>query len=469
MSIDNIAIAGTKWLWEKYGKDLVDKMALGIKQSWEKVNWTDAESKYRTRLFEQHSTAKLLGRPKPLSIAELFTDVFVLDKMTAFTYYDLNELQSRHLEREKLRLNLNRRNALEVILDEKLLYILGKPGSGKTTLLKHIALQACVGKINKTPIFISLQEWANSELELFAYIVQQFDICGFPNAELFVKSILTRGMAILLLDALDEVNQKQRNEIIREIKQFTQRYPEIHVCLTCRIAAVDIDFDQFVYLEIAEFDEIQIEKFIHRWYEDKKAIRAKMLFELAKDENTGLRELAQTPLLLALLCLVFEEIGFFPNRRVDLYKEAADALLKKWDASRGVERDSIYHDLSLISKKQLLMHIAHKYFEKGVYFISEDELIREINVYFSKLSNYNPETLDGEIVLRALESQHGFLVKRGRGIYSFLHLTFQEYFTALYMIENISSDSMANLLKKRLNDKRWDEIVLMATSLLQTK
>jgi predicted NACHT family NTPase len=115
------------------------------------------------------------------------------------------------------------------------------------------------------------------------------------------------------------------------------------------------------------------------------------------------------------------------------------------------------------------MHIAHKYFEKGVYFISEDELIREINVYFSKLSNYNPETLDGEIVLRALESQHGFLVKRGLGIYSFLHLTFQEYFTALYMIENISSDSMANLLKKRLNDKRWDEIILMATSLLQTK
>jgi predicted NACHT family NTPase len=38
--------------------------------------------------------------------------------------------------------------------------------------------------------------------------------------------------------------------------------------------------------------------------------------------------------------------------------------------------------------------------------------------------------LDSEAVLKSIEAQHGLLVERARGIYSFSHLTFQEYFTA---------------------------------------
>lgn len=466
MSIENTALAGAKWLWEKYGKEFVDKAGSDIKQKWNRVKWPDAEAKYRARLLEQHSHTKLLGHPRPIVIADIFTGVFILDQLTAFKHYDLSDLRRRPLDRKMLRLDSERRNAIEVILSGKNLYVLGKPGSGKTTLLKYIVLQACNGNIPKTPVFISLQEWASSGQELLSFIEHQFDICGFPNARPFVEELCKKGNAIVLFDALDEVRQEQQQKIIGEIKTFAHKYPDVQICVTCRIAATEYIFENFTSIEVADFSNSQIQNFIYRWYDQDEARSARLLFELAKPENQGLQELTPTPLLLALLCLVFDEIGYFPKRRVDLYKEATDALLKKWDASRGIERDAIYHKLSLNNKKKLLMQIAYKYFEKGVYFIGQDELGREIATFTQKLSADDHEMPDGEAILRAIEAQHGFLVQRGRGIYSFLHLTFQEYFTALHIVDNMSNEAMTNLFKKRLNDKRWDEIFLVATSLV---
>ncbi|MDJ0556595.1 MAG: hypothetical protein QNJ68_19580 [Microcoleaceae cyanobacterium MO_207.B10] len=57
-------------------------------------------------------------------------------------------------------------------------------------------------------------------------------------------------------------------------------------------------------------------------------------------------ELATNPLLLTLLCLAFEESGNFPANLSELYKKGLDALLKKWDAKRGIQRHQVYHKLS---------------------------------------------------------------------------------------------------------------------------
>ena len=38
-------------------------------------------------------------------------------------------------------------------------------------------------------------------------------------------------------------------------------------------------------------------------------------------QDKGIRELATSPILLTLLCLVFEESGTFPENRSELYKE----------------------------------------------------------------------------------------------------------------------------------------------------
>jgi predicted NACHT family NTPase len=122
---------------------------------------------------------------------------------------------------------------------------------------------------------------------------------------------------------------------------FTNQYPANKVLITCRIAATDYTFEKFTYVEMADFTLEQVQVFARKWFvhDDEKAKR--FVDELNRAEHRGLRELAQTPLLLTLLCLNFEETLTFPARRAELYEEALDALLKKWDATRNIKRDEV--------------------------------------------------------------------------------------------------------------------------------
>ena len=73
----------------------------------------------------------------------------------------------------------------------------------------------------------------------------------------------------------------------------------------------------------------------------------RVLDELNESDQASIRELARNPLLLTLLCLAYEATGSLPARRVAIYREAVDALLKKWDASRAIQRPTQYGPLTL--------------------------------------------------------------------------------------------------------------------------
>jgi predicted NACHT family NTPase len=75
--------------------------------------------------------------------------------------------------------------------------------------------------------------------------------------------------------------------------------------------------------------------------------------------------------------------------------------------------------------------------------------------------------LDSEVVLKSIEAQHGLLVERARGIYSFSHLTFQEYFAARH-IASPTAQLQAALknLAAHITEKRYREIFLLAVGML---
>ena len=470
MDIQTATIVGAKWLWEQYGKAISDKAVGAIKQRWVKFHWHEAEAKYRQRMGELYSTTRILGYPTPIFLEDVYTDVYAIDKLTAIKRYDIAELQAKPLERESIHLPYDRKPILQVAIEEKRLYLLGKPGSGKTTFLKYLTLQACAGKIARTPIFVSLKEWSDTQLTLLEFIAQQFEICQFPDAGDFILSLLKNGKAFLLFDGLDEVNQedKQRSELIRSLENFSKRYPNINICITCRNAASDYMFDQFVYLEIAEFSDKQIRQFARKWYQVNEEKFDLFITELNKPENIGLNELACTPLLLALLCLTYDEIGYFPNRKAELYKDAIDVMLRKWDVSRGIQRDEIYRKLSIGRKEQLFIYLAASNFEKGIYFFKQNDIAKEIENYLKHLPplDIESDTPDGDTILKAIEAQHGILLERAYRIYTFSHLSFQEYFTARYVIENSAKGTFERLIGQHLTDNRWQEVFLLTASLL---
>jgi adenylate kinase len=500
MAIEAFASAGAKWLWEKYGREIVDRAADEWKEKWRKFHWDEAEQKYYKRIIEQYSTTRLLGYPKPVSIEGIFTDVYVLESLTSLRRFDIEELQALPMERDTVQISGGRKPIYDLLQKTKLLFILGKPGAGKTTLLKYITMTACSTKINtidkveiyqslsqrlakssdptksffdgsedmKTPFFTSLKEWSDTNLTLMEFLLRQLEICDFPNGKAFLEQILKSGDALLLFDGLDEVGRINRQEdFTRELKELYKSYPECRIIITCRIAAIDYFFDQFTYVEIADFDDKQIRTFIAKWFKEDQGKMNQFLAEMYKPENRGLLELGRTPLLLALMCLAYDETMVFPRRRVELYKEALDSLLKKWDASRGIKRDELYHNLPPRRKEQLLAQIATDNFVKQKYFVTREELVVQITNYLKRLP---PEDLrqlppDGEVVLNAIESQHGLLVERAHGIYSFSHLTFQEYLVARYIVDNTGSDSLENAFYY-LQIPQWNEVFTLVASLL---
>jgi predicted NACHT family NTPase len=55
-----------------------------------------------------------------------------------------------------------------------------------------------------------------------------------------------------------------------------------------------------------------IATFVEKWFQDKEPAKAERLIQQLR-ENRPILELATNPLLLTLLCLVFEESAKFPT------------------------------------------------------------------------------------------------------------------------------------------------------------
>lgn len=466
------ALAGAAWVWDKYGEAIAGRAAGAAKWQWDRRAWGGAAEAYRAKIRKLYGTMQITGMARPVPLDDIFTDAYMLDKPAAFSRFDIERLKQQSADPEAPR-DAERFNGLRLVVERGNLFILGKPGAGKTTFLKYVAIKAAEQTIDKVPVFVSLKEWADSKEKLLPFINARFDTCGFPDAQPFVEELLRSGSAIVLFDGLDEVNQEsgERDEQTRQINNFIEKYDRTQVLITCRIAASDYSFNPFTYVELADFTERQIETFVGNWFRNGEGGRdeetsRKFMEEFGRDDNKGLRDLARTPLLLTLLCLAFNETMTFPQRRVEIYKEALDALLKKWDSSRKIKRDEVYRKLSLGHKENLLARIAAETFERNEYFIPQGELARRITDFVKNVPPHDTdEALDGETILKSIEAQHGIFVERARGIYSFSHLTFQEYFTAKYIADNAARGTLARLVKN-CTDFRWREVFLLTTSLL---
>jgi NACHT domain/NACHT C-terminal Helical domain 2 len=475
MPISSLTVtAAGAWLWDKYGEAVTSKTAGALKGRWDKFKWKDAAERYRAKMKKLYGTMQIMGMAKPVPLDDIFTDAYMLDKPTAFGRFDIEHLKQLSADPDKPPPEAKRVNGLRLVREKGNLFILGKPGAGKTTFLKYIALQAAEQNIDKIPIFVSLKYWADSGAELLPFITERFDICDFPDAQPFVEELLKSGNAIVLFDGLDEVNQEsgQRDKQTRAMNNFVEKYDRTQCLVTCRIAASDYSFQPFTYVEIADFTEQQIQTFVGNWFRNNEGERdeetcQRFLNEFAREDNKGLRDLARTPLLLTLLCLAFNETLTFPQRRAEIYQEAVDALLKKWDSSRRIKRDEVYRKLSLGHKENMLARIAAETFEQNQYFIPQPELERLITDYVKNVPPHDTdETTDGETILKAIEAQHGIFVERAHKIYSFSHLTFQEYFTAKYIIANADKGTLPTLIKAHCADERWREVFLLTTSML---
>ncbi len=439
------------------------------------------------KIQAQCGTLHLLNIAGPIALDDLYVEVDVFEEITSKRWLNTTELQqldSNSFDRFNLaNLNQKRIPALEAVAKYSKLMVFGKIGSGKTSFLQSIAVRCNQGKFKSDylPVFISLKEFAatnsdSNKIILSKYIYQYFQDYDFSESE--IMSIFYYGKALILLDSLDELTDSQSEKVIKEICNFSEKYYKNTIIITCRLAAQPYHFKGFNEVEIADFSKSQIATFADKWFVavvknslwEGKVKASEFMQKLKLPENQQILELATTSILLNLICLVFQFLGDFPALRSEIYKQALELLLVRWDETREIKKDELDCNLSLLHQIKLLSRLAATTFTQGDYFFPKTKIQLLIAEYLRDLPN-TPTDLEvleqlSTAALKAIEAQHGLLLEQRRGIYSFSHFTFQEYLTAREIVTIKKSQNLQQFVI-HIGEKRWQEVFLLAAEMMQ--
>ena len=437
--------------------------------------WQIYRKKYRETLQYQHRTFDVKG---------LTTQgVFTLELERVFVDLGLGQMGLRPstdpIPRATAARQRERRSIWEYLTaaatQNHNLVVLGAPGSGKTTLLKHLTLTlttpeklpAPAQHLPKTPILLWLRYYAaRIEAE------PNFSLLTAVREELarreenipldWLAQDLQNGRCLIMLDGLDEVAKPQlRRQVVTWVQQQMQLYANNRFIITSRpFGYRDNPLNGVLVLEVRPFTPEQVRQFIHNWYlaneiksagHDDKGVRLDAR-QGAEDLLVRLRQtpvlldMSVNPLLLTMIATVHRYRSSLPGRRVELYEEICEVFLGKRHEARGIS-----YDLTPAQKKRVLQPLAYAMMSKRQREISIEEAMAVIDEPLSRVSPHTPRNE----FLRMIENTSGLLVEREIGMLGFAHLTFQEYLTAVHVLDQ----RLEHELIQHIDDSWWHEAI----------
>ena len=402
----------------------------------------------------------------------------------------------------------------EALADHRRLVVLGDPGSGKTTLLRYVALLYARDLAEKTqlvqeklgltergtlPIFLPLRQIGRYLAEHHPRddgteghaLLLQFLVHVLKNERIavpvdFFDDSLNGGRAAVLLDGLDEVaDPSLRRRVSRLVDAFTRAYAQCRYVVTSRIVGyTDASrlSEGYATTTVRDFSLDDVGVFLAQWHrlvaigqrgpgEPAEALAARQTRQLldAIEKNDRVRELAINPLMLTVIALVHRDRVKLPDRRAELYQEAVDVLLGKWDEARGLPESTILDDrpFDLGDRRLVLQQLALTMHERALKEIDAEPLQAILAQQFGG-AVAEPRERDAAVArfLQVIQERTGLLIARAEGTYAFSHLTFQEYLAALAIA---GRDDYVEYTLRRAADAWWREVILLEAGYLSTQ
>ena len=358
----------------------------------------------------------------------------------------------------------------------RIVLIEGEPGMGKTTYCQKLAYDWATKQDNawdesfpKIEVLLLLR-CSDIKSSIWEAIDEHILSRDFvEEAKDLVLQFLRENPSevLLVLDGLDEVDPSKLDMYLELVQ--SKELPECHIVLTSRHeAGKRVRKYCDALWEIVGFTKEDAKIFIRKYFQHKKYLAKKLIRNIFDDDDDGdddndndnddddddddvdvvvlsqeLRELTKNPLNTTLLCVLFEDFdGDLPRNRTQLYIEIVLCVLHRYEKKNGLSSNS--GDLITVYKKDLILlgNMALQSLRNG-------ELNIEKQEGFFKGS---PLIKFGFLSIQTGGSKRIPCIRC-----EFLHKSFQEFFSGLYLAFQIL-DGEIDCASVVTDDRNRDEL-----------
>ncbi|MEE1738162.1 NACHT domain-containing protein [Streptomyces sp. BE147] len=366
-----------------------------------------------------------------------------------------------------------------LLTDRPRVLLRGEAGAGKTTLLWWLAahasartLDGALAPLNGLVPFVVPLRTLRARGGTFPGPARLADASGLVvdrAPEGWTGRVLESGRALLLVDGLDEVPPEDREQAHTWLSQLLRRYPETRCVATVRPLAVEPDWlrsEGFEELRLLTMRDEDIQAFVASWHraarlteEDDRERLEELEGDLSRQfaHNPGLRDLARTPLLCAVICALHRRReGFLPETRWKLYRSSLEMLLGHRDRRRRIE-DPEGIEMDVEEHTQLLQRLAVWLVREGQSEFTREQALRQLARGLTGMERVGAQG-PPEKILTHLLNRSGLLQEHRDDTYQFVHRTFQDFLAAKELIE----DDHLNELLRHADEEAWQDVILLA-------
>ncbi len=357
--------------------------------------------------------------------------------------------------------------------------LIGRPGSGKSTALLRLLLEEAqvfgdkendeaISKTNgksQLPVLVELRYHDTSILDLIEAFINRHHPSLAIDSET-VKTLLRQGQFLLLVDGVNELpSQKARSQLQKFHQDYQQTTPMV---FTTRDLGVGGDLGINKKLEMQSLTEAQMREFVQGYLPETGE---QMLQQLGR----RLREFGETPLLLMMLCSVFDSSGNkIPPNLGSMFRrftEIFDSQLKQ---------DIPVSDDSRRWWKRLLQHLAWVMMggnvPRGVSFdTTMTEFLvaiprQQVEEIFTKFLKVKVNCAADCAIAWLDDLLKYHLIQIGvENKIEFRHQLIQEYYAAEELLQEVEDLSDDKLQWNHFNYLKWTESAALMMALLDNE